>query len=37
MTTINNKKDKNTKEQINNYHNRLSTYNTSSYLFSITK
>ena len=37
MTAFRNKKNNSTKEPINNYHTKLSTYNTTKYLFSITK
>ena len=37
MTALRNKKEKDTKEQINNYHIKLSTYNTNQYLFSNLK
>lgn len=37
MKALKNRKDKTTKESINNYHTRLMTYNTKTYLFSITK
>ncbi len=37
MSILRNRKTKTTKEQINTYHNKLSSYNTNSYLFNIAK
>ncbi len=37
MKAIKNRKDKRTRDKINNYHTRLMTYNTNQYLFSVAK
>lgn len=37
MSILKNKKTNTRKEQINNYHNKLLSYNTNSYLFNIAR